>query len=249
MTIFCNSFENPMVKTFGSQNMKRWVIKGLHCEILLEDIYKCTYVSISIILADVLHVFYFFVQNVFLACDNFVWCCLLITFASTLDPDQDQMLVWYCFWKNFYYIKSAEGNKRMKNYPACKKLNFLSLKPQLYPFRFQIGTSTDWLPMWYKFHFLRSHRFAYQEYDLNLIHISDIQHIFLILTLCVCVCVLLYNIFCISYQAFNRLLPSEKLNILLSPDVLVEGSHSHYRVVRLRLTLSYCTVFSQLSVA
>ena len=78
--------QNPMVKSFGSQNMKRWVIKGLHCEILLEDIYKCTCVSISIhkvmILTDVLHVFYFFVQKYF-----------------SLGPQ-----IWiqpYRFWKNF----------------------------------------------------------------------------------------------------------------------------------------------------
>ena len=46
-------------------------------------------------LTDVLHVFYFFVHNFFLVCGNYCWMLnrLLITFANTLDPDQDQTSV------------------------------------------------------------------------------------------------------------------------------------------------------------
>ena len=71
--------------------------------------------------------------NSFLAGGEF--CCLLITFANSLDPDQDRlnvgpdlvpngltliMVLKEFFEKVNFQKKSADNNKGMKNYPACK---------------------------------------------------------------------------------------------------------------------------------
>ena len=64
---------------------------------------------------------------------------MLITFVNSLDPDQDRQYVgpdldpncltlWLCSWKiflKFRFEKSQQidGNKSMKNYPACKENN------------------------------------------------------------------------------------------------------------------------------
>ena len=63
---------------------------------------------------------------------------LLISFAISLDPDQDDkmsvliwiQIIWHSdnvperiFWKkNRFWKKSADDNKSMKNYLACKEL-------------------------------------------------------------------------------------------------------------------------------
>ena len=108
---------------------------------------------------------------------TFVWCCLLITFANTLDPDQDQMLVliwiqtfltlWYCFWKNF---KVSQRQKAWK-LPSMQRVKLSVNEATTNPLVSKRDSHTGYQGV--KFHFLRSHRFAYQEYDLNLIHISD----------------------------------------------------------------------------
>ena len=49
------------------------------------------------------------------------FCHLLITFANSLDPDQDRKNVGPDLDPNSQN-KSAEDNKSMENYPACKKL-------------------------------------------------------------------------------------------------------------------------------
>ena len=69
------------------------------------------------------------------------FCCLLITFANSLDPDQDGqnvhpdldpncLTLWQCswkyFWKSVFWKKSADGNKSMKNFPACTVIICLS---------------------------------------------------------------------------------------------------------------------------
>ena len=64
-------------------------------------------------------------------------CRLLITFANSLDPDQDKQnvdpdldpncLCRTLFLKKFEKVnfekKSADDKENMKNYPACKELN------------------------------------------------------------------------------------------------------------------------------
>ena len=61
-------------------------------------------------------------------------CRLLITFANSLDPDQDQQNVGpdldpscLCrthFLEKVNFEKQSAGDKEnMKNYPACKELN------------------------------------------------------------------------------------------------------------------------------
>ena len=73
--------------------------------------------------------------NSFLACGDF--CHMLITFANSLDPDQDRrnvgpdldpncLTLWWCSWKNFMkkvILKiCSRRHKIMKNFPACKEL-------------------------------------------------------------------------------------------------------------------------------
>ena len=68
--------------------------------------------------------------NSFLA--SAIFCCLLLTFANSLDPDQHwrsvgpelnpNSLTLTVNLKDFFE-KSADENKSMKNYPACKELN------------------------------------------------------------------------------------------------------------------------------
>ena len=77
--------------------------------------------------------------NSFIASDDF--CRLLLTFANSLDPDQDQLDIgpdldpnWLTserilFEKANFEKKSADDNKSMKNYPACKELS-----SETYPF-------------------------------------------------------------------------------------------------------------------
>ena len=75
-------------------------------------------------------------RNSFLASSEF--CCLLIAFTNSLDPNQDRQnvgpdldpnyLTFIVFLKEFFEKvefgkKSADHNKSMKNYPACKELN------------------------------------------------------------------------------------------------------------------------------
>ena len=67
------------------------------------------------------------------------FCCLLITFANSLDPDQNIcpdldsncLIVWLCSLKNFLkkiiLKKSADNNKSMKNWPACKEVSLRSI--------------------------------------------------------------------------------------------------------------------------
>ena len=43
-------------------------------------------------------------------------CCLLITYASSLDPDQDRPK------KVNFEKKPADAKKSMKKYPVCKEL-------------------------------------------------------------------------------------------------------------------------------
>ena len=89
---------------------------------------------------------------------NSNFCRLLITFANSLDPDQDRhnvgpdlnpnhLTLWWCSWKNFLkkwiLKKSTDDNKSMKNYPACwvklpcwfiqraKNSKFWSLSPSI----------------------------------------------------------------------------------------------------------------------
>ena len=61
-------------------------------------------------------------------------CRLLITFANSLDPDQDRQKVGTDFDPNClcctHFLKklilkkkSADAKENMKNYPACKELN------------------------------------------------------------------------------------------------------------------------------
>ena len=64
------------------------------------------------------------------------FCCLQITFANSLDPDQDQQnvspdldpkfntLVVFLkrFLENIYFGKSANDNKSMKNYQASREI-------------------------------------------------------------------------------------------------------------------------------
>ena len=65
-----------------------------------------------------------------------VTCCLLITFANSLDPDQDRLnicpnldpnhLTLIVILKETFekcnFEKSADDNQGMRNYPACKEL-------------------------------------------------------------------------------------------------------------------------------
>ena len=60
-------------------------------------------------------------------------CCLLITFANKLDPDQTRqnvgpdpdpncLTLWWYFWKNFWkklILKKLADDKKACNYPAC----------------------------------------------------------------------------------------------------------------------------------
>ena len=69
--------------------------------------------------------------NSFLASNNF--CCLLITFTNSLDPDQEtNLLLLIVFLKEFLEEKSADTNKSMKNSSACKEFlkleSFFSMK-------------------------------------------------------------------------------------------------------------------------
>ena len=48
---------------------------------------------------------------------GYTYCLLLITYASSFDPDQDRLKK-----VNFEKRKPADASKSMKNYPACKKL-------------------------------------------------------------------------------------------------------------------------------
>ena len=61
-------------------------------------------------------------------------CRLLITFANSLDPDQEQQNVGpdldlNCLCRTHFFFKklnvkmSADDKENMKNYPACKELN------------------------------------------------------------------------------------------------------------------------------
>ena len=70
-------------------------------------------------------------------------CCLLITFANSLDPDQDWqnvdpdldpncLTLWWYFWKNiskkFFLKKSVRRQQNRKNYPAFKEIKISSCK-------------------------------------------------------------------------------------------------------------------------
>ena len=68
-------------------------------------------------------------------------CRLLITFANSLDPDQDQQNVGpdldlSCLCRTHFFEKvnfekqSADDKENMKNYPACKELNISQVLPK-----------------------------------------------------------------------------------------------------------------------
>ena len=70
-------------------------------------------------------------SNPFLASDDF--CRLLITFANSLDPDQDQQIVGpdlypTCltllkdFFEKVNFDTSQQRQQNPKKYPACKEL-------------------------------------------------------------------------------------------------------------------------------
>ena len=61
------------------------------------------------------------------------FCSLLITFANSLDPDQDCQKDQDCqfntlnvflkeFFKKVNFVKISRRQKSMQNYPACKEL-------------------------------------------------------------------------------------------------------------------------------
>ena len=54
-------------------------------------------------------------------------CHLLITFAYSLDPDQDQQNVGPDLDPNRLTL-SVDENKSLENYPACKVLKFLCFR-------------------------------------------------------------------------------------------------------------------------
>ena len=66
----------------------------------------------------------------FLACGYF--CCLLITFANSLEPDQDRQNIGPDLDPK---LPTADDNKNIKNYPACKESNYqqvLNLSDTIY---------------------------------------------------------------------------------------------------------------------
>ena len=74
--------------------------------------------------------------NSFFASGDF--CRLLITYANSLDPDQDRqngskpfdtLIVFLndLFQKVNFEKKTADDNKSMKNYPTCLDLTLLSI--------------------------------------------------------------------------------------------------------------------------
>ena len=79
--------------------------------------------------------------NSFLANGNF--CHLLITFANSLDPDQDRqdvgpdldsscftliMFLKEFFGEKLFYKKCVDDSKFMNNYAACKELTIIKKK-------------------------------------------------------------------------------------------------------------------------
>ena len=65
-------------------------------------------------------------------------CCLLITFANSLDPDQARQIVWpdhvplykyVCILKKMILKKSSRRQKRMQNYVACKEITDEKVDP------------------------------------------------------------------------------------------------------------------------
>ena len=71
------------------------------------------------------------------------FCSLLITFANSLDPDQDCQKDQDCqfntlnvflkeFFKKVNFVKISRRQKSMQNYPACKELTTMCLNLQLH---------------------------------------------------------------------------------------------------------------------
>ena len=100
----------------------------------------------------------FFNSNWFLASGDFR---LLITFANSLDPDQDRqnvgpdldpnfLTLWQCsgsiFLKKLIWKTSVDNNKSMKNYPTCKLPNVLYLVESVSMRHFQWVPPTWVLP-------------------------------------------------------------------------------------------------------
>ena len=81
-------------------------------------------------------------------------CHLLITFANSLDPDQDQQNVGpdldpnclcrtHDFLKKFILKKkSADDKENMKNYPECKELNISCFKQRAFSSKKCVKTVT-----------------------------------------------------------------------------------------------------------
>ena len=73
--------------------------------------------------SSVLHIISQYILLKFLA--SFAFCCLLITIVISpdLDPNrlQSDSVPERIFVKKLILKKSADDNKSMKNYPACKE--------------------------------------------------------------------------------------------------------------------------------
>ena len=105
----------------------RWILLGCNETKMWKKIALC-----SLLFGNIMGMFMRFGQfNSFLASGDF--CCLLITFANNLDPDQ----AWhaYCLtllgysWKIFFEKVNFKNKihrwpKSLQNYPACKELTF-----------------------------------------------------------------------------------------------------------------------------